>query len=242
MKPLLMILAVIIWPLGAFLVQRSGAARPFKIGAWIAAAIWVLIAIAPRTPSAPREPTESAAAEAQPTRTPRPEPATRTPRPGPAPTPNLEQRQAAAQWEEFARYGPALATVLNSSDEISRRHAAAAGLVSPATIVEFYRVTEAAEGAHDRLRSQAMAVSVPREGTDFKNGVRDALGERRDAMKKLKEALNRPGVGASAAYADAKRDVDRSTLALVTKLFTLCNGMGATPDECTGLLGWTGTT
>jgi hypothetical protein len=238
-RGLLILGGILIWPLGAYLVQRSGAATPVKAWAWLAAGLWILAVVIPRVPSTPREATtESVAAEAQPTRTPRPGP---TQRPGPPPTPNQEQRQA-AQWEEFARYGPALATILNRADEINRLHAAGAAIVTPATIVTFYQITDRAEQSYGALRLQAGRVQVPREGTDFKNSVILALGEREDAMKKLKDALNRPGVGASAEYATAKRDVDRSTLNLVTKLFTLCNGMGATPDECTGLLGWTGTT
>jgi hypothetical protein len=164
---------------------------------------------------------------------------TNTPRPGPAPTPGPEQRQA-AQWEEFTHYGPQLAASLNRSEEINRQVATAAGIVSPATVTNFYRAVEAAEGAQREVGTTAGRVQTPREANAFKKSVTDALILRQTAMRQLKEALAKPGVAANAEYARTKEAVDRSTTGVVVELAKLCREIGAEYDECTGALGWAG--
>lgn len=163
--------------------------------------------------------------------------ANRTPASAPAPRNTAAATKVAVskvnqQWGEFLVYAPRFGDILKRSDEVNRVHAQGAGLASAATVVQFYQLTDQAARSQGVLKLESIRIKVPSEGEDFKDSVFDTLRQREDAMNKLKEALNRPGVAGTAAYQEAKTAVDRSTVRTVLRLIALCEKMEATTDEC----------
>lgn len=106
-----------------------------------------------------------------------------------------------------------------------------------AKLAQFYTLTDRAAQAQGNLKMAAVGVSTPQEGREFKDSIYTAIRIREDALNKLKTALDERRISASAAYQEAKRLSDTSTLLTVARLFELCDSLGRGPDECMAAVG-----